>query len=1358
MDDFIPHTYNIRLANETELKNRSVKIITLNNNIQSIYNDTYLGIADDQKICEFCNQNKNKCPGHLVLYELQDYIPNPIVVNMFKIVLKSVCANCGAIPLNNEKLNALYINKNKLIHIAVADAIEKEEVCPHCGKKIQIYKTKSEYLWSKYILNDIVIDNNMEIKKLLDKFPDEHCKYINLEADHSHPKLFMTKYFTIPNYNIRTEKRDIKTGKVSILEDILKKLHIFNKESFYSSKSNEKLKDIDKITRPMKVFACVSRMITQLGEKDENLINRVIYDQTKQLNHIPMGIGDKEKDGFWRQELTAKRMNNTARSVIGPDPNLKPWQIGIPKYAAEKLFYPEVINHLNIDKIRSLVSNDTYPKVHKILKKNGKNLYVSNNKQFINNSLMIGDIAYRTVMDNDIIVTMRNPANHKGSWSALHAVIHNETNIKLQPSLCPKFNADFDGDEMNIYCPIDPKVIYDIYLQLSIETQVMDEKYMRPTITLTQDPLIGIIHLSYNNYKLNKDEINYLIKDLNINDLKDNPTGNDIISKIIPKGIYITSNSNVKDYYNKFNVSFPSTIIEDGEIKQGIIDSVFVGNKGGKLIVAIFNKYGAKRATEFIADAITLGNRSCQIIGNTLPMAWFSKNKDKITRNIEKNKQEIIDLSMNYTMNNINIPTSIDPKKYIENLTSIYLNKHSSTIEKLSINNMLNSPLFFNMLIKNFDTQINQIYGVIGQVSINSERPELQPNYTNRALRSFAFNSNFAEHRGYISNGYNSGMTEDELFFAAMEGRKDLYASKASVSEEGEFDKKINHNLLNIHYSSNNWVAGANNKIISLDYGMYNCYTIYKSKIKYYITQMNNEEINELSNIKEEIEALFNDRDENRNVLVNSYSVSQKKVFDENDVTITIPFPLETIIKELNTDVLKKDKIISNTECYNIVKEFNNNLPLLFGDKINNITESHTQIIKKIIRFYFASNIVIKKYKWDKETLIQCLDIIKNAYNKAILGYYEPIGPIAAQSIVEPTKQAKLNALHTKVILIGAVSTLNQTRGLKRIDELINGSSETENIIKNTITYLSLKPGVDSNIVLLKLKNISLNNLLYNFQIRIEDKISYIELTMDTDAMIENGMIYHMIVIKEIIRNKYQDKINDIKIDKPSVINPKITITIKNINDKQLIELAHDIKNNTIINGYDGINNATKVIIKNKPLFKDDGIVYLDEERIYVNSTFSNILKYADVLNNYIDFSKSYSNNIHDMYNIFGIVGVKNLIKQEFILEDIVKINEEHVDLLINYICSKKKMTGIKYSTNIRDSEDLFSKITFAEVTNGLENIIRHKNISSANNTIPSIIMKNKNSIGTAAVECGTDFNVLFDNKTYQELAEEFGL
>lgn len=183
------------------------------------------------------------------------------------------------------------------------------------------------------------------------------------------------------------------------------------------------------------------------------------------------------KGGRFRKDLLGKRVNHSGRTVISPDPNIDIDQIGIPRAIARQfdVFHP--VNDRSDSRspsFRQIVSR--YGKAMLRINKSGRHhkVLLSEDMEADEQCFTFGMSLIRGLMPTDIVLANRQPSLHKQNIMAFRVLLHDDRTIKLHLANCPAFNADFDGDEMNIHMP-----------NFRYEARGAAEALMRPSSNLT---------------------------------------------------------------------------------------------------------------------------------------------------------------------------------------------------------------------------------------------------------------------------------------------------------------------------------------------------------------------------------------------------------------------------------------------------------------------------------------------------------------------------------------------------------------------------------------------------------------------------------------------------------------------------------------------------------------------------------------------------------------------------------------------------------------------------------------------------------------------------------------------------------
>ena len=198
----------------------------------------------------------------------------------------------------------------------------------------------------------------------------------------------------------------------------------------------------------------------------------------------------KGKQGRFRGNLSGKRVDFSARTVISPDPNLAVEQVGVPIQVAVIMTYPERVNKYNIELLRQCVLNGPtkHPGANIIRTENGfvKSLVYADRVKCAR-YLKIGDIVERHMHDGDVVLFNRQPSLHKSSIMAHVAKIMPWCTFRFNECSCTPYNADFDGDEMNMHLPQTEEAKAEAAELMTVTNNLVTARNGEPLVAATQD-------------------------------------------------------------------------------------------------------------------------------------------------------------------------------------------------------------------------------------------------------------------------------------------------------------------------------------------------------------------------------------------------------------------------------------------------------------------------------------------------------------------------------------------------------------------------------------------------------------------------------------------------------------------------------------------------------------------------------------------------------------------------------------------------------------------------------------------------------------------------------------------------------
>ena len=210
----------------------------------------------------------------------------------------------------------------------------KKKDCPYCGaqqSKIEFAKPTTFY----EILEEGAqrLTQSM-VRERLERIPDDDLELFGFNPATARPEWMVLQVLPVPPVYVRPSIT-LESGIRS--EDDL----------------THKLVDIIRINQ---------RLRENMAAGAPTLI---IQDLSELLQYHVTTISQrlKGKEGRFRSNLSGKRVDFSARTVISPDPNLDLNEVGVPQAIAMRLSMPEKVTAWNIEEMRKLIINgpETFP-------------------------------------------------------------------------------------------------------------------------------------------------------------------------------------------------------------------------------------------------------------------------------------------------------------------------------------------------------------------------------------------------------------------------------------------------------------------------------------------------------------------------------------------------------------------------------------------------------------------------------------------------------------------------------------------------------------------------------------------------------------------------------------------------------------------------------------------------------------------------------------------------------------------------------------------------------------------------------------------------------------------------------------
>ena len=753
--------------------------------------DLRLGAIDPGVRCRTCGGRLKECLGHPGSIDLARPVIHLKYVSIIELFLRCYCRECNKIMISEEDVKKL----SPLKRLKKARDAKK---CPHCNaanEKIKLDKPTTFHIGKKRLFPN-------EIRELLARIPNAEIEKAGVNSKTCRPEWSVLTLLLVPPVTVRPSIT-LESGERSE-DDLTHKLSDI-------IRANQRLWENLNAGAPEVIIEDLWDLlqfhVTTFFDNTVTRIPPARHRSGQPLKTITERI--KGKEGRIRKNLSGKRVNYSARTVISPDPYLEINEVGVPYEIAKIITVAETVTDTNIHSLKKLISAENYPKANYIIRPDGKKKKITEDlKKEIMEEIVVGYKVERQLQDGDIVLFNRHPSLHKGSLMAHFVRVLPYKTFRLHPAVAFPYNADFDGDEMNIHSPQNEEARSEARTLLNVNENLFSPKNNTNMIGNIADAITG-------NYLLGKvevpkdyaDQLVYrsgTIAKFN----KKTVTGNEIISALLPKGL---------------NYSSENLKIKDGEIIKGDIDQDAFGVEDGQLIKVLDNELGRAETMNTIKNVFRLGTNYLTDRGITISISDLNLEQnvvdasEDVIKKAEDKTKEVIKSFEEGTLEIIPGKTKEESReiKILQILNEVRTKIGRIVKEKFPednpINNMILSGGGGNIL------NITQMACCVGQQSLWSKRIEI--GFEGRTLSFFNKGDLSPRARGFIHSSFIEGLKPYEFFFGAVTGRDSLMDTALRTPKSGYLYRRLANALQDIRVEYDGTIRDGNSSIIQFKYG-----------------------------------------------------------------------------------------------------------------------------------------------------------------------------------------------------------------------------------------------------------------------------------------------------------------------------------------------------------------------------------------------------------------------------------------------------------------------------------------------------------------------------------------------------------
>jgi DNA-directed RNA polymerase II subunit RPB1 len=1053
-------------------------------------NDPRLGSIDRNFKCQTCGEDMAECPGHFGHIELAKPVFHIGFIAKIKKACECVCMHCGKLLLdetNQAMAQAIKIRDPKKRFNAVWTVCKIKMVCETdigdedapesskrggCGHTQPTIRRDGLKLWGTWKNNKNFEENEQperrlltpsEILIVLKHISPEDCVRLGFNEDYARPEWMLITVLPVPPPPVRPSIafNDTARGEDDLtfkLADVLK--------------ANINVQRLEMDGSPQHV---ISEFEALLQFHVATYMDNDIAGQPQALQKTGRPIKSirarlKGKEGRLRGNLMGKRVDFSARTVISGDPNLDLDQVGVPISIARTLSYPEIVTPYNIHKLTEYVRNgpNEHPGAKYVIRDTGDRIDLRYNKRAGDIALQYGWKVERHLMDDDPVLFNRQPSLHKMSMMAHRVKVMPYSTFRLNLSVTSPYNADFDGDEMNLHVPQSQETRAELSQICAVPLQIVSPQSNKPVMGIVQDTLCGVRKMTLRDIYIEYDQVMNMLYWIPNWDgvipppaiVKPKPlwTGKQILSVAIPKGIHLQRFDGKKDMLSPQDSGM---LIVDGEIMFGVVDKKTVGATGGGLIHTVMREKGPQVCAQLfsciqkVVNYWLLHNGFSIGIGDTIADASTMRD---VTTTIQEAKDKVQEIILDAQQNRLEPEPGMTLRESFEHNVSRILNQARDTAGRSAEMNLKDLNNVKQMVVsgsKGSFINISQMSACVGQQIVEGKR--IPFGFADRTLPHFTKDDYSPESKGFVENSYLRGLTPQEFFFHAMAGREGLIDTAVKTAETGYIQRRLVKALEDIMVHYDGTTRNSLGDIIQFVYGEDGIDGTQVEKQSVDTIPGSNESferryrIDILDPAKSISESLIESGkeikgdvklqkvlDEEYNQLLDDRRYLREICFPNGDFSWPLPVNLRRIIQnaqQIFHNGRHKASDLRLEEIIESIKELCTKLYVIRGSSplMKEAQANATLLFQCLVRSRLSCRRVIEEFKLSRSSFEWVVGEIEAQFQKSIVHPGEMVGVIAAQSIGEPATQMTLNTFH-----YAGVSSKNVTLGVPRLKEILN--------------------------------------------------------------------------------------------------------------------------------------------------------------------------------------------------------------------------------------------------------------------------------------------------------------------------------
>jgi DNA-directed RNA polymerase II subunit RPB1 len=1358
------------ISNPEDIRKRSVVEVTTDKTYQSdkpVPNgvfDARFGVIENGKVCPTCKQTNQLCPGHFGHISLA----RPVYLYQFfettEKLCNLICLSCskrlsdGPAPPDLPGAAKFKWHRENDGH---------PPACAHCSTPTfaKVAKVVGKAASLEGLLPapkgqpappPVALQVEL-VLRAFQRITDADCEELGFNPKFARPEWMICTVLAVPPLTVRPSvvMDDHQRMEDDLTHQLISIIRANDRVRERIDK-NDASEMIDKLT------ALLQYSVATYVDNDIKGMAPNVQRSGRPLKTLKSRFG--AKTGRVRGNLMGKRVDFSARTVITPDATIDLDELGVPEEIAMNLTFPETVNPYNRERLLGYVRNGPtgYPGAKDVyLKRDRTNFRLG----YVNPDqidLHEGDIVHRHLIDGDIVLFNRQPSLHKASMEAHRVRVLPGSTFRLNVSATRPYNADFDGDEMNMHVPQSISAATELRFLASVLRNIISPRTNSPIIQLFQDTMTGAYRISQPGVMVPEPiAMNILARIKRPFVRKNGPwTGAELISTAFPP----------------MNYSGGGITLENGRLVSGVLKKSATSG----LVHVLYTDFSPERAGQLINDIQAIVTQYNLYTGFSVGTSDLIANAETLTfvnEKIKEGRESVATILSNVHSGRYKNVSGISDGEKLEDDISSAMKDVAAKINKEVIESMKKTKEgeAVNRIVqmvdsgsKGGDQNITQMVAALGQQLIEGRR--VQYTLQDRTLPHFARYDDGVESRGFVQHSFVDGLMPAEFFFHAMAGREGLIDTAVKTSDTGYIQRRLMKTMEDQHMEYDGTVRNVTGSIIQFQYGDdgIDCVSVEGQPCElalmtleaiYRDFALTAEEANRFltSSVEGEVPDLVPELLADREMLV-------KDVFRyrKSDM-VQAPVHLKRLLSKYANPYSTKTNLTPE-HVVAAIGAFAQEFP-------------HNKVFHCLLRFYLAPRKSIVTMRLSEEMFDEVMRDIRFRYIKSLVHAGEMVGALAAQSIGEPTTQLTLNTFHS-----AGTAKANATSGVPRINELLDATSNPKRPSNTVYMRTDLQTNQNEAIKLMQtIQRTTLRDITKRVKLFYDPYPLSTETVLDEDRELlqayeafsldpqnacssspwilrlelndlEMGArnIMDLVQIQSALMADASLKIIECRHSDTAAKNLILRISFDPAAVKTPIQLRflEDKLLDTKLTGVTGIGRVHMRSVKNEVVYQEATGGYAQVDQYVLDVEGTNLYELAVVEG--VDATRTFSNDIHEVNEVLGIEAARLCVYEE--INEVFsseKVNFHHLAVLVDTMTFSGRIVPVNRFGMKKNETGVLAKSSFEETSKTMFEAATWADRDSMRGVSANIMFGQKPPCGTGFVD------ILVDETKLPEGADE---